>query len=134
MGKQGKWQWSVLGRARRSLLGRRARTERLEFRLVGDCNGREPVAGETNKRFADVVGAGALRLEYRAELRNRGEEDATVRAWRWWVASTWDRSYHYLPLESRIELARVGEERKGLPWKKARKARPSPCRRAASPP
>ncbi|HEX5699518.1 MAG TPA: hypothetical protein VFX77_02640, partial [Rubrobacter sp.] len=59
-----------------------------------------------------VVGTGALRLEYRAELRNRGAEEATVRAWRWCVADAWDRSYYYLPLEIRMELARVGEERK----------------------
>ena len=38
-----------------------------------------------------------------------------MRAWRWWVADAWDRSYHYLPLESLMELARMGEERKGRP-------------------
>ncbi len=31
-----------------------------------------------------------------------------MRAWRWWVADVWDRSYHYLPLEPRMELTRVG--------------------------
>lgn len=83
--------------------------------LVGDRDGWEPVDEETKNRCADIVSPGALRLDYRAELRNRGAEGATVRAWRWWVADAWDRSYHYLPLESRMELTRVGEERKWRP-------------------
>ena len=91
---------------------RSEQAERLEFRLVGDRHGWEPFDEETRRRFPDVVGPGALRLEYRAELRNRGAKDATVRSWRWGVADAWERSYHYLPLESRMELVRVGEERK----------------------
>lgn len=65
--------------------------------------------------FPDAIGPGAKRLEYRAELRNRGAEAATVRGWRWWVTDSWERSYCYLPLESQTELLRVGEERKQIP-------------------
>jgi hypothetical protein len=39
--------------------------------LVGDRDGWEPVDEETKNRFADIVSPGALRLDYRAELRNR---------------------------------------------------------------
>ena len=107
----GAWATAALGsRARR-----KERAERLQFRLVGDRHGWEPVDEETKKRFPDVVGPGTLRLEYRAELRNRGAKDATVRSWRWEVADAWERSYYYLPLESRMELVRVGEEPKGRP-------------------
>lgn len=104
----GAWTAAALGsRARR-----RERVERLEFRIVGDRHDWQPVVEGIRERFPDASGPGALRLEYRAELRNRGTEAATVRGWRWLVTDLWERSYCYLPLESQMELLRVGEERK----------------------
>jgi hypothetical protein len=102
----GAWVTAALGsRARR-----REQAERLEFRIVGDRHDWQPVDDGIRKRFPDAVGSGALRLEYWAELRNLGAGAATVRAWRWWVADAWERSYYYLPLESEMELVRVGEK------------------------
>lgn len=102
----GAWVTAAL----RSRARRREWAERLEFRIVGDRHGWEPIDEETRRRFPEAVGPGAIRLEYRAELRNRGAEPATVRAWRWSVNDAWQRSYYYLPLESGMELVRVGEK------------------------
>lgn len=102
----GAWATVALG----ARVRRRERAERLEFRVVADRHRWEPLDEGTKGRFPEAVGPGALRLEYRAELRNRGTEAATLRVWRWLVADAWERSYYYLPLESRMELVRVGEE------------------------
>ncbi len=97
-----------------NIRARRAeRREKLEFRSVYHRYDWEPVDEETQKRFPDSVGPGALRLSWRAELRNLGSETATVRNWCWWPRDEWERSYYYPSLESATEMVRVGEEEVG---------------------
>lgn len=100
----------VNARARRA-----ERREKLEFRSVHHRYGWEPVDEGTQNSFPDLVGPGALRLAWRAELRNRGSETVTVRNWSWWPRDEWERSHYYWSLESATELVRVGEEEVGKP-------------------
>ncbi len=91
------------------------RREKLEFRSVYHRYGWEPVDEEMRNSFPDFVGPGALRLAWRAELRNRGSETVTVRNWSWWPRDEWERSHYYWCLESATDLVRVGEEEMGKP-------------------
>ncbi len=101
---------AVNARARRA-----ERREKLEFRSVYHRYDWEPVDEETRNSFPDFVGPGALRLTWRAELRNRGSETVTVRNWCWWPRDEWERSHYYWSVESATELVRVGEEEVGKP-------------------
>ena len=94
---------------------RAERREKLEFRSVYHRYDWEPVDEGTRGRFPDSVGPGALRLAWRAELRNQGSETVTVRNWSWWPRDEWERSHYYWSLESATELVRVGEEEVGKP-------------------
>jgi hypothetical protein len=106
----------ALANAALNARARRAeRREKLDFRVVGHHYGWEPTDEEMRDRFPDFVGPGALRLEWRAQLRNRGAHAATVRNLRWWPRDEWERSFYYWYLESIMELVRVGEEGLGKP-------------------